>query len=184
MTSQRKRPRQAKHAGRKPPVKAAAATTRRRYLVSADIVGEALGGLTGRRVRQLAEEGKLPRAARGLYDLVACTKAHIMALRAAAADEMRELDRRSRSAEVEMREARARQLRGELVTVAAFEAELEHYASLVRAQHVAAPSRYAARFPELTYGVAAERLQVIFDEIERSLLQESVEATAPVEASA
>lgn len=184
MTSQRKRPaKQAKRAVRKQPRKAAAASARRRYLVSADIVGEALG-LTGRRVRQLAEEGKLPRAARGLYDLVACTRAHVGVLRAAAADEIRELDRRSRSAEVEMREARARQMRGELVTVAAFEAELEHYATLVRAQHVAAPSRYAARFPELSYGVAAERLQVIFDEIERSLLQESAEVEALREASA
>lgn len=45
--------------------------------LSASDLGAVLGGLTARRIRQLAEEGAFPRAGRGEFPLVQCVNAYI-----------------------------------------------------------------------------------------------------------
>jgi phage terminase Nu1 subunit (DNA packaging protein) len=99
------------------------------------------------------------------------------------AEETREFDRRTRIADLVIKEANAAERLKKLTTVDAAERLLADYASRVRAVHISAPSKYArAKFPELQFSDALKRLQDIFDAVEISL-QRDDDDTAESEAA-
>lgn len=98
-------------------------------------------------------------------------------------EEVKEIDRRTKLADMQIREAEAAAKLGQLTTVPAFEQAMTEYAARVRAVHNSAPSRYARKyFPDLPFADALKRLQKIFDAVERNLQADEDDALDEVAA--
>jgi len=107
-------------------------------------LGEVLGGLTARRIRQLAEDGTFPRPSRGKFPLVACVSAYL-ALRESATDGD-ELKReraglvRAQRRRVELENSVSE---GKLVDVETVATAWEGHIARARAKFLAMPDRLA-----------------------------------------
>lgn len=64
-------------------------------------------GITGRRVRQLAEDGTLEKAGRGKYNLAKCVRQYSDSKEAASDEDMMKLNRQKLNAEVRFKKAKA-----------------------------------------------------------------------------
>ncbi|SFJ73749.1 terminase small subunit [Celeribacter neptunius] len=116
-------------------------------------------GVTGSRVRTLAQDGAIVRSRRGWYDVAASVTAYCARLREAAeragrpslqSDEVKAAAARLKAAQADLAELKASQARGEVVPIADV---VREWASLLRDLRnalLAVPSRCGASLPHLT----------------------------------
>ncbi len=107
-------------------------------------------GVTGRRIRQLAEDGTIARSGRGRYRLVECVQRYYSQINVPGLSDDSELDRRKRTAEVMLKEAKARvakmeadELDGKMHRAEDIEAINEDFIYTMRGDLLALPGRVA-----------------------------------------
>ena len=131
--------------------------------VNAAMLGLVLG-ISRARVANLAADGVLPRAGRGLFDLPACVQAylrHKLAMAKASDVTAQSLvAERSRLTKIkaDAAEVEARKLAGELVPAADIEAAWLAVAGTVRSRLLAIPTRTAPRIVALKTPAEAQAL--------------------------
>lgn len=108
-------------------------------------------GVSGRRVAQLAQEGAIPKAARGVYPLPEAVRAYCAYAKANPDGRPRKMQTleaektRLTRAQAELAEVKAAQARGDLLPVQAVQARWIETVTALRAALLAVPPRIAAQ---------------------------------------
>ena len=132
-------------------------------------------GVTARRVQQLAEDGTLPRAGRGKYELLACALAYArywQALAERRTAPVNPLDQRSDEIEVRLAELKLYRQEGSTVTLDYMEDRLGAYLERVRAHLLNMPGKMAPAMVGLrTIADSQERLSAAIAEIMQAMTE-------------
>lgn len=127
-------------------------------MVSAQVLGDWLGGLSIQTVSRLAREGVLVRTSRGQYALRKSVAAYIKHMRATASarggeqslETLRAQKIRQAKAQADALELKAKLASGEVIPAIEVEAEWSSILRTVRAAMLAVPSRCSAKLNHLS----------------------------------
>ena len=142
-----------------------------RWIVTTDELA-ALFDLNERRIRQLAKEGRIPKAGRGRYDLREAVPAYIRQLRGALGvkpsdvPDLAEARARQAIADARVKELKAAEIEGRLVRREVVEEVFGQIATALRASLLTLPSKARGRIPHLNQADAEELERLIRDTLQ------------------
>ncbi len=140
----------------------------KRWIVTTDELA-ALFDLNERRIRQLAKEGRVPKAGRGRYDLREAVPAYVRHLRGALGvkpsdvPDLAEARARQAIADARVKELKAAEIEGRLVRREVVEEVFGQIATALRASLLTLPSKARGRIPHLNQADAEELERLIRD---------------------